>query len=387
MPEKLKQWPWLTVQIICANVAVILALGTAWYFAFMAQSNDYSDRLMETFNIEPGSLHSMYVDDVERQLWASVSFALIAAIVASSGLAYLIVRPLRVLAGTTERLRHGDYRVDGVTQTGEIGRLSKNVVALAQALELEDRRRTQYLADLSHELRTPITSLRGHIEGLEDGVFTADKKFFALMADELGHLSALTQTIDAMKLDAPQAPSRSMSSGDGPGESQDEELVGDGVAEAALDSTLTKAVARWQGRFAEAGLSLETDGLEVLTGRSVAMAPSQLRQIFDNLLANMVSYAASERPCTVVAQKDPGGRQICLRFANAAPDLTEAVLPFLFDRFYRVSNSRTRRRHAQASGLGLSIVKQLCLAHGGTVTASLADTILTFSVRLPLRPA
>ena len=200
MFERLNRWPWLTLQIVAANVAVILALAMAWYVAFMRQSDVYSERLMSTFNIEPGQLHAMYVADVERQLWTSVVIGICAAMLASIGLAYLIVRPLRSLARATERLRHGDYRVRSRNDFGEIGRLSENINALAAALDQEERRREQYLADLGHELRTPITSLRGYTEGLEDGVFKADKEFYELLSGELSQLTALTHTIDAMQL-------------------------------------------------------------------------------------------------------------------------------------------------------------------------------------------
>ena len=69
-------------------------------------------------------------------------------------------------------------------------------------MEQEEGRRARYLAGLGHELRTPITSLRGYTEGLEDGVFQADAKYFSLMSDELNHLTALTQFMEAMELSA-----------------------------------------------------------------------------------------------------------------------------------------------------------------------------------------
>ena len=59
MPSRLRRWPWLTMQIIVANVAIILALATVWYLLFVQQSDVYSARLMSTFNIEPGQLHAM----------------------------------------------------------------------------------------------------------------------------------------------------------------------------------------------------------------------------------------------------------------------------------------------------------------------------------------
>nr|WP_238935949.1 histidine kinase dimerization/phospho-acceptor domain-containing protein [Sulfitobacter mediterraneus] len=207
----------------------------------------------------------MYVDDVERQLWASVIIGLLAAILASVGLAFLIVRPLRSLARATERLRHGDYRVRSAIEGGEVGHLAENFNALAAALEQEDQRRAQYLADLSHELRTPITSLRGYTEGLEDGVFQADEAFFKLMASELSHLSALTQSIEAMQLQHPANDDLKPCSG---------LTVGECVNDAKI---------RWDARFQKRGLKLDLDVSSTLSGQRFAVSENNLRQIADNL--------------------------------------------------------------------------------------------------------
>ncbi len=367
MFERLQRLPWLTLQIIAANAAVILALAAAWYLAFMRQSSVYSERLMSTFNIEPGRLHAMYVDDVERQLWASVIIGLLAAILASVGLAFLIVRPLRSLARATERLRHGDYGVRSAIEGGEVGHLAENFNALAAALEQEDQRRAQYLADLSHELRTPITSLRGYTEGLEDGVFQADEAFFKLMASELSHLSALTQSIEAMQLQHPANDDLKPCSGI---------TVGECVSDAKI---------RWDARFQKRGLKLDLDVSSTLSGQRFAVSENNLRQIADNLLSNMVRYASDSKSCRISVAKSFGENVARLKFSNDAPDVNHAALPFLFDRFYRVSDSRTRTQQDHSSGLGLSIVKQLCLSNRGNVDATLNGQRLEIAVHLPLK--
>mgnify|MGYP001826859318 CR=1 FL=1 len=365
--DRLHRLPWLTLQIIAANAAVILALGAAWYLAFMRQSNVYSERLMSTFNIEPGRLHAMYVDDVERQLWVSVIIGLLAAILASVGLAFLIVRPLRSLARATERLRHGDYAVRSTIERGEVGHLAKNFNALAEALEREDRRRAQYLADLSHELRTPITSLRGYTEGLEDGVFQADQSYFKLMASELNQLTTLTHSIDAMELN------------DTAIETQHD------CIEATVGECVAEAKTRWDARFNQRGLQLDLDVPVSMSGRRLAVSEYNLRQIADNLLSNMVRYADESGTCQISVAKAGGGKLARLNFSNAAPGINHNTLPFLFDRFFRMSDSRTRKQCEHSSGLGLAIVKQLCLANQGNVIASICGNRLEIAVHLPLR--
>lgn len=362
--ERLRNWPWLTLQIIVANVAVIMALAAAWYLVFTQQSSIYSERLMSTFNIEPGRLHAMFVEDVERQLWASVILGLMVAVMASAGLALLIVRPLRSLAAATERLRYGDYQVRSTIKKGEVGRLADNFNALATTLEQEERRRAQYMADLSHELRTPITSLRGYTEGLEDRVFKADKSYFNLMTSELNHLSKLIQTIESMQLDTVNI---------------------DGEPDITLDSLLHSVRDRWAARFRHQCLQLDLDASDKFDNRRLALPSSIVKQIVDNLLSNMIRYASPEGPCQINVSKGKKANFVQLRFSNLAPDISVDSLPFLFDRFFRVSESRTRANHEHSSGLGLAIVKQLCISNEGNVSAQLQDQRLTISVDLPLR--
>ena len=366
MFERLNRWPWLTLQIVAANVAVILALAMAWYVAFMRQSDVYSERLMSTFNIEPGQLHAMYVADVERQLWTSVVIGICAAMLASIGLAYLIVRPLRSLARATERLRHGDYRVRSRNDFGEIGRLSENINALAAALDQEERRREQYLADLGHELRTPITSLRGYTEGLEDGVFKADKEFYELLSGELSQLTALTHTIDAMQLSGVSTKCRQT------------------VGSVSVGEFLEDARARWAARFRERRLQLDIQVSKGLSDRRFAVPAESLKQISDNLLSNMFRYASADASCRITAATGLSASSVEMQFRNLAPDVDKGSLPFLFDRFFRVSESRTRQRHAHPTGLGLSIVKQLCLSYEGNASATLDGQELVTKIVLPL---
>lgn len=364
--KSLSRWPWLTLQMVTANVLVILTLAFVWYIAFVQQSNVYSDKLMATFNIEPGMLHAMYVEDVERQLWTSVLLGLILACAISVFLTLLIVKPLRALARVTERLGQGDYSVRSEIGHGEVGRLSHNFNSLATALAQEEQRRNQFMADLSHELRTPITSLRGYTEGLEDGIFKADEKFFRLMQTELEQLTALTGAIECMQL----RPRTSSTGGNATG-------VG-------IQTFFEDAKINWETRFKQRQLTLQIVIARNLGNRQLAVSPNCMKQITDNLLSNMFRYASNIKSCRIDIARGKAPNFATFSFSNAAPDLNEAALPFLFDRFYRVSSSRTRIEEEHPSGLGLSIVKQLCLAYQGSASASLQRDRLTISVDLPL---
>ncbi len=366
MPKHLRNWPWLTLQIIAANVIIILALASAWYFTFMRQSTVYSDRLMSTFNIEPGSLHAMYVDDVEHHLWISVSLGLLVAIMASVALAFLIVRPIRSLAKATEQLRHGNYSVRSTVESGEVGALAVNFNSLAASLEREEQRRSQFLTDLGHELRTPITSLQGFTEGLEDGVFRANKEYFKLMSGELSHLTSLTKTIHKMQLETYEDDC----------EMKFEELT--------LVSLLNDSRNRWRSRFDNRQLQLGFSIPPCICQQQLAIPSRAFRQIIDNLLSNMHRYARSNTLCLITSANAHKSEFISIAFSNETMDVTEDCLPYLFDRFYRVSKSRTRVHTENSSGLGLSVVRQLCHSYNGNAVASLDQGRLVISITLPV---
>ena len=321
---------------------------------------------MSTFNIESGSLHAMYVDDVERQLWISVVLGLIFAILASVGLALVIARPLRSLARGTERLRQGDYRARSASGSGEVGRLSDNFNALAAALEQEEQRRAQFMKDLGHEFRTPIMSLQGYTEGLEDGIFKADEGYFKLMAGELSHLTMLTHAIESMQLE-PINP-------DDPGSQSN----------APVAKLLQEAANRWNARFAQRSLQLDLIISEKHKDSRIGLSSGVFKQIADNLLSNMFRYASADSRCTVELSGHSQQNRLTLEFTNEAPDVTEQHLPFLFDRFYRVSASRTRVLNEHPSGLGLSVVKQLCLANDSSISARLSGALLVITVEARL---
>ena len=187
------------------------------------------------------------------------------------------------------------------------------------------------------------------------------------MEGELKHLSALTTTIQTMQLNA----------FDDIDEGQGDELT--------IAAHLDSAKERWSARFQQRQLSLKLSILKNSGSDRLAIPTRSLRQIFDNLLSNMYRYARPDTRCQIEVSSAPQTQHVALRFSNETLDLTEDCLPYLFDRFYRVSRSRTRTQRENSTGLGLSIVRQLCRLHKGNATADLDDTRLIISVYLPLR--
>ena len=146
---------------------------------------------------------------------------------------------------------------------------------------------------------------------------------------------------------------------------------------------LQSANERWSARFQKRALRLEAEAPNGLADKQLTATPTSLQQIVDNLLSNMLRYASADSPCRIDASTDKSSGSVDIVFSNDAPDLSSDVLPFLFDRFFRVSPSRARDGEDRSSGLGLSVVKQLCLTNQGSGCASLNEARLSITVRLP----
>ncbi len=155
--------------------------------------------------------------------------------------------------------------------------------------------------------------------------------------------------------------------------------------ELAIAAHLDSAKERWNARFQQRQLSLKLSIPKNPGSDRLAIPTRSLRQILDNLLSNMYRYARPDTQCRIEVSGAAQTRQVALRFSNETLDVTRDCLPYLFDRFYRVSRSRTRNLQETSTGLGLSIVRQLSLLHKGNATADLDDTRLIISVYLPLR--
>jgi two-component system sensor histidine kinase BaeS len=285
----------------------------------------------------------------ERQsghlLIIALAMALLAALIAIP-LSALLTRPVGAFQRAIEQLADGNYRARvEVSGSDELGRLGKHLNALAEALEQTEQARKRWVADISHELRTPLALLRADIEALQDGVRPLDQDALAgLHADalrlgrlvddlyqlsmtDLGALSYRKQPIDlAVMLDA------------------------------ELDS--------FRPRFQQAGLSL--DLLRRGNGPWLIQADEQrLSQLFRNLLRNSLRYTDARGALRVTLQCGPEG--LSIDFEDTAPGVPEETLPRLFERLYRVEQSRSRA--TGGAGLGLAIARNIVAAHGGTIDA------------------
>ncbi len=273
-----------------------------------------------------------------------------------------LVRPLHALIGAARRMRDGDgsARVK-VTGHDEIGRLAAMFNDMSVRRERLEELRRAMVSDVAHEMRTPVSNIRGWLEAAEDGVVAPDRE---LMSSLLEEALLLQHVIDDLQdLAAADA-----------GELR---LHRQPVDVADL---LTQVAGASRPQADRAGVTL---AVTVRADPRLVADPVRLRQAVGNLVTNAVRHTPPGGTVTIGA--DSNGGHVVIAVADTGTGIAEEDLPRVFERFWRAEKSRSRQ--TGGSGLGLAIVRKLAEAHGGTVSAtSTPGQGSVFTLRLPVEP-
>jgi two-component system, OmpR family, sensor histidine kinase BaeS len=218
-------------------------------------------------------------------------------------------------------------------------------------------------ADLAHDLRTPLSILRGYTEGLQDGRLKGAPHLYTIMHGEVEHLQRLVEDLRVLSLaDAGELP-----------------LTRRAVDPAAL---LERTGLAYIVQAEQQGIALRVETPPALP--SILVDTDRMTQVLNNLVSNALRYT-TEGEIVLAAQAD--GRQVDLQVRDTGSGIAQEDLPFVFDRFYRADKARQRGDSA-TSGLGLAIARAMVEAHGGTIAvASAPGAGTTFTITLPVAPA
>ena len=290
--------------------------------------------------------------------------ALLAAGIVSYFLARRLTRPLAVMGTTAGALAAGDLgaRVDlGKHPDDELADLGRALNAMAAELEVARHGERQFLLSVSHDLRTPLTSIRGYADALTDGTIPAteeQRRAGAVIAAEAGRLERLVaDLLDLARIDAHQF----------------------SLTPRPFDvaATVGTVVAAFLPAAADLGIELVT---VVPTELAAVGDPDRVAQIVANLVENALKYA--QRRITVTVAAD-GLHEVAIRVVDDGPGIDPGEEHRVFERLYV---SRTVPGRSVGTGLGLAIVGELATAMGGTAMVEpTVATGATFLVRLPLR--
>ncbi|MEU1485767.1 HAMP domain-containing sensor histidine kinase [Streptomyces sp. NPDC005752] len=279
-----------------------------------------------------------------------------------------LVRPLHALTGAAQRMRDGEEpsHVE-VAADNEIGRLAAAFNDMsAHRARLEEQRKVM-VSDVAHELRTPLSNIRGWLEGAQDGIADADAQFVSSLLEEAVQLQHIID--DLQDLSAADAGALRLH-----------------PEPVRIEDLLAHAAAAHQAQADAAGVRLTVTGPRGGTPAPTLTAdPVRLRQAIGNLVSNAVRHTPEEGRVTLRAYTAGGegtGEEVVVEVADTGSGMAAEDLPYVFDRFWRAEKSRSRR--TGGSGLGLAIVRKLVEAHGGTT--SVASTVgqgSVFTLRLP----
>ncbi|WP_407571804.1 sensor histidine kinase [Deinococcus altitudinis] len=310
--------------------------------------------LSETLGGTRGETLRQIFRDFGRSAWQAGLLASLLAAVASALVARQIARPLVRLEDAASRLAGGErgVRLPLPRSNDELRTVTAAFNTLAQGLERQEAWRRSLVADVAHDLRTPLAVLRAEIEAIQDGLNEPDAPALLRLHAEVLLLARL---VDDLRL---------LSLAEGGALTLHPQPV-----DAAL--TLQTLASLFTGRVNGAGAALK---LEVSTGPLFLRAdPDRLMQILHNLLDNALRYggpAGSARPFQIDlgAAKEQG--QVRLWVRDHGPGFAPDALSRAFERFYRADASRSRDPQGRAgSGLGLAIARALAEAQGGTLEA------------------
>lgn len=304
-------------------------------------------------------VHDALVASLDRALLIALVTSLAVAAVVAALVARQILRPIERVRAATRRLAAGHYGepIEPPAEA-ELAALVEDVNALATALAHTEQRRAELVSDVAHELRNPLTTIRGYAEGMLDGVISPDRDVLTAVLTEVGHLQRLAGDLSTLS----NADEGRLTLAGGPVDLH--ELAG-----AVVES--------FRPRAAEQGIGLGLEGGPAIVNGD----HDRLVQVVGNLVANALTYTPAGGRVSVYV--GVSGESARVTVADSGIGLAAGDLERVFERFYRVHGVD---RPPGGSGIGLAIARAVARAHGGDVVASSAGPGqgATFTLRLPV---
>ena len=279
--------------------------------------------------------------------FSAIAGLLFAAII-SLVLTMNITGPIRKLGRGTRSLISGEFKTRVAIQNrDELGKLSRDFNILAKTLDKNSESQKQWLADISHELRTPIAILKSELEAVEDGIREFDKETLQSLTHEVKRINNLVNDLYELTLADLGAMKYQM-------------------REMNIGSCLKEVIESYRDRLESSEIEIKklinTDG--AFLGDSY-----RLEQLFTNLIENTLRYTDS--PGMLEIQLKENKEDILITFSDSEPGVDPDVMDKVFDRFFREELSRSREKGG--AGLGLAICHEIVEAHSGKINATTSD--------------
>ena len=314
-------------------------------------------------NLSIGAVFAAYnVDTFNSFRWAIVTvllWALLAAFAVSFALVWLftyrLVKPLRNMAAAAHSFGEGNFSVRvPVAGDDEIGQLSAAFNSMADSLSASESSSRSFIANVSHELKTPMTTIAGFIDGILDGTIPPEKEkyYLSIVSQEVKRLSRLVRTmLDLSRIDSGALKLR--------------------PSKFDITNTILVSLISFEQKIEEK--KLEVSGMEDTDSLWVEGDPDMLHQVIYNLIDNAVKFTNEGGTLRVTVSQSDGRTTVAVE--NSGPGIAPDELPMVFERFYKTDKSRSQDKNGM--GLGLYIVRTIVRLHGGEITASSEQNVRT----------
>ncbi|MFB1049885.1 sensor histidine kinase [Paraliobacillus sp. JSM ZJ581] len=289
-------------------------------------------------------------------------FAIILSIIMVVLSTKYLIKPITKLTKATKTLSQGDFNVAlDIKRHDELGELSQSFLGMANKLEQTEDIRKEFISNVSHDIQSPLSNIKGYTNLLHDETLSPveKEKYISIINGEIKRLSTLTrQLLLLASLD------------------RNEDVVKKEVFR--LDTQLKELIKNYQWLIGEKGFMLGYSLPETeITGDT-----SLLYAVWDNLLTNAIKYNSENGSINIAIEQTE--KTVCIRFEDTGIGLSEANRKRIFDRFYRVDTSRSRT--IEGTGLGLSIAASIVKLHNGNIQVeSQENQGATFIVELPIQ--
>ena len=289
---------------------------------------------------------------------------LIVSMLAASFLSRRQVRPLGQMADAARRFGRGELGVrveESPKNTSEINDLARAFNTMVDSLESSERRRQEFVANVSHELKTPMTTIGGYIDGMLDGTIPPEKQqhYMQIVSGEVRRLSRLVRNmLDISRLQAMGVEESRMTRFD-------------------LGELMSDVIITFEQKINGKGLNVDVE----LPDRPVWVKAERdgITQVVYNLLDNAIKFCPQGGKLGLFLALEGGKAKVTVQ--NSGPTIDPNELPLLFDRFHKADKSRSADR--EGWGLGLYIAKTIVGAYGGDIWATSENGITNFIFTLP----
>ncbi len=302
-----------------------------------------------------------FTDQVTQALIAIAIVATLVAFALGILLAYWLARPIQRLAERIHAVAAPQLgQPIAVEGPSEVRQLAASFNKLSQRLAEGEQLRRQMTSDVAHELRTPVSVLRGHLEAMMDGVYPLDAEHLTVAYDQTLHLARLVEDMRLLtQAESGRLPLQ--------------------LADVAPALLVAEAAERFAPLAQDAGIRLESRAEPDLP--AIRVDDGRMRQVFDNLLTNALRHTPPAGHIAITAAPAPNGEQRVRFCVSNSGHLPPDQIQHLFDRFWR--GDAARQADGGGSGLGLAITRQLVVLHQGTIHAESEGDTTDFIVELP----